>query len=314
MRSESGLINLIVAAIALPLIFLLTAAAFDYSRIPLTKQLIEDSLYKNLINLEPNWECGVAGPDPKAELGGSPTVGNDSTGCNPIFGVEPFQLYNHNFCFLTNPSSTKNLSFSDPTFCKGISLGTTGSTDRSQILKGQSPGYLMSKAAESLLDTLTKVGPSQSSSWLYKVDPQDLKISYGIFRVKVDIDGNSPALECPFLTWVGESGNLTPDSTEKILSLTTSPSACDMITSNYGTLSIDDKKQGSRIEPCGVDTVNCKPLYLPSFWIVGVANIRIHSYFGGLAWPGDAHGKGSYIVNSYIIKPLTSIAGIEPTT
>lgn len=312
MRSEKGVINIVTVAVALPVLLLLFAIAFDFSRIPLSKALVETVLYENLSSLEPNWNCDgtqKGEPSPGGSSGGTGggTGGNSpSTGCSPHFGLEPHAPYAYNFCFLGQAGYVTQV---------GGVLGSClpNTTDSLHVfLKDNLVRPLLTKGANSLVAKLTQKG-----GWPYgfKTD-DDVFVEYGIFRVIVGDSGQVSETVCPIqegVDWMESAGTLTATSSQNLLRLKadgplTGSGLCRHINNN-----ISENQQlniGWQVQPCAISS-GCSAIHLSSAWFVGVANVKIRSYFGGLAWPGDAYGQDEYIVSSYIIKPLGNIGGIE---
>lgn len=312
MWREKGIVNLLMAAIAIPVLALLGAAALDFVRIPLTRNLSHAAVSKIISNTIPYPECdgyNDTSSSPKAQYG---PMGGDATGlggaCDVWSTLEGFVPSAHNFCFLTESTKSYNqqLGADAGGGCKPLTVNN-GFLTHPQAKK------LSDVYANSIYQDLVKT----TSSWPYEINPNNIYVEVSYARALYDPSGVFSVDECPFggLGSIGTAGvaALTEmGSTQNLVLLSTTDvnaAVCGKFTQ------IATGTRGWKVERCSGDKVtgNCAGFWLPSYWMVVAVNIRLDSYLGGLAWPEAANGESYYIVRDWTIVPHLNIAGIEKT-
>mgnify|MGYP000139972217 CR=1 FL=1 len=314
MNKEKGVVNLIIAGVALPTILLLCSAALDYARIPLTKALLEKTLYDAVFSADSNWECNsitASGPPVSVDLStlttdssGTESSGADAvTSCSDSFGIEPFLPAANNFCFLSGDSVIFNPLFGVAN-CPGIGGGSAFPKKRGVMSKEILIAYNMAVTTR-ILSALTGVAPS----WPYLFKARDVLIETSLASILVA--PNSLKIDCPIADPVRQ-GDLDNESALRIGDSSNPISVCHIISSQVRDSNVDLNWKTPKCGSSPSQLRACNDISLPSYWILAVGNIELKSFLGGLAWPGDAYGKSSYLVKTWIMVPTTNVAAIEP--
>ncbi len=312
MREEHGITDILITAIALPLIALIGAAALDYIRIPLTRNLAHDTLRQMLSLSIPYANCKLSdGTAPKAQLsigGGSKSGGVQNYGtCEAWSTLDAFQPAAHNFCFLVEGDKTFK-----PNFGAGFDGGCEPQTTKPSFLTRAQAQSLSKVYANRIYDAIV----NSASSWPYDIKANDIYVEVSYARTMYNNQGVYQSTACPLgndqtIGIKGNDGLLDLGSSQSILQLS---SGSSNVCSHFSQFALN--QLGWKVERCsgGANVGECSQLWLPSYWMVAVINVRLNSYLGGLAWPASANGEAYYIVKDWVVLPHLNLAGVEKTS
>lgn len=288
MRSQRGDINIIIAALFLPIITLLFAAALDLLRLPLGKLALEEALLTGARDAELDWP----GKDPTP---------------SSLIGIEPFAPAALNFCEVgpasnvsCEPSSTDNGVLNASIAANYIAAACANI----QTHLNSGTGLIKFSTSNIYLQCgIYKTTANSGSGFVNAVPSAIATTSLGATNF-ASATGNTTAAcgaGAPVFNSAGQSG-IASCLTSYIKALPCHQSAACSTTSEVsGGWAIQGKNTTT---------------WTDSYWFVAVAYLRVNSYFGKFALLGGSNptADNEKIITSYIIMPWTNLSAIDDNT
>lgn len=203
-KTETGDLDIIVAAVALPVLIIFALIGIDFIRVPLMKQTITEALTHGVFNLASEWNC---------ESNSYGELTDDFVSCSyrfidfvdslpvtfqfPKYGSDPFAPAVYNLCLplasMTANTSTEEESACSPHITAGGMLVGAAANEYSGIMNNKSADAMVKKA--SYLTAQRLGGGSGILNPLFLNG--EYLVSFGIYQIDVKKDTGYPDKTTP---------------------------------------------------------------------------------------------------------------------